>query len=106
MTPAETPAAEVARPRARPPRPSGGRLEALEVQPELLGALPQVRVVQVALVGVQRVVHLPEAPLQRRRLRRRGQPPRARVLRDDREVAEDQLTLREQQLARAQYGHS
>ena len=36
-------------------------------------ALPQVRVVEVALVRQQRVVHLPEAPLQRGRLGRRGQ---------------------------------
>ena len=41
-----------------------------------------------ALVLEQRVVHLPEAALQRRRLGGAGQHPRARVLRGHREVPE------------------
>src|SRR5829696_9557279 len=48
-------------------------LEALEVEPESLGAPPQMRVVEVALILEQRVVHLPEAALERGGLRRRGE---------------------------------
>ena len=48
-------------------------LERSRSRPESLGTLPQVGVVQVALVGVERVVELPEAPLQRGGLRRAGQ---------------------------------
>jgi hypothetical protein len=39
------------------------RLEAVEVEREPLGALPQVRVVEVALILEQLVVHLPDAAL-------------------------------------------
>ena len=65
-------AAEAARARARRPRsraPVG--VEALDVEPEPLGARPQVRILEPALVGEQRVVHRPERALQRR-------PPRPR----------------------------
>jgi hypothetical protein len=48
-------------------------VEALEVEPELLGARPQVGVVDAALVGEQRVVEGPERTLQRGRLGRRGE---------------------------------
>ena len=68
------------------PHPRGDRvgapvaLEALEVEAEALDPLPQVRVVDVALVGVDRVAHLPEAALRARPpRRRRGAPARARA---------------------------
>src|SRR5262245_60711290 len=64
-------------------------LEALEVEPESPGPLPEMWVVEMALVLQQRVVHLPEAVLRGRRLRGRGEHPRARVLRCHREVPED-----------------
>src|SRR5439155_8460004 len=64
-------------------------LEAIEVEAELPGALPQVRIVEPALVGEQRVVHLPEAVLERRGLGGAREHLAARVLRHDREVAED-----------------
>ena len=64
-------------------------LEAVEVDAEVTAALPQVRRVQVPLVGEQRVVHLPKPALKRRRLGSACQYLGARVLRDDREVAED-----------------
>jgi hypothetical protein len=48
-------------------------LKALDVQAQALGACPQVRVLKPALVGEQRVVHLPERVLMRRRIGRR--PP-------------------------------
>src|SRR4051794_31701542 len=38
-------------------------LELIQVEAELLGTLPKVGVIEVALVGEQRVVHLPEAVL-------------------------------------------
>ena len=40
-------------------------VEAGDVEPEPFGALPQVRVLEPALVGEQRVVHRPERALQR-----------------------------------------
>src|SRR5579875_3332909 len=43
-------------------------LEALEVQAQLAGPPPQVRILQASLVGEQQVVHLPKAALQSRRL--------------------------------------
>ena len=64
-------------------------LEALEVEPEPLDPLPEVRVVDVAAVGVERVDQLEEATLQPRRLGRGVQRRRARVLAGDGEVAED-----------------
>src|SRR5690349_21748178 len=42
-------------------------LKPLQVEAEGADALPEVRVVEVALVAEQRVVHLPKAPLQRGR---------------------------------------
>ena len=64
-------------------------LEAVEVEAERRDALPEMRVVEVALVGVEGVVHLPEAALERGSLGGVREPARARVLRLDREVAED-----------------
>ena len=49
-------------------------VEALDVEPELLGARPQVRVLEPALVGEQRVVHRPEARPAAPRPRRRRRP--------------------------------
>ena len=46
------------------------RLEALEVEPELLDPLPEVRVIDVAAVGVERVDQLKEVPLPARGLGR------------------------------------
>ena len=63
-------------------------LEPLEVEPELRGALPQVRILEPPLVGEQQVVHLPEAVLERRRLGRACRRPGPRVTRAHREVTE------------------
>jgi hypothetical protein len=43
-------------------------LEALQIETELLGSLPEVRIVDVAAVAVERVNHLEEAPLRAGRL--------------------------------------
>ena len=53
-------------------------VKALEVEPELLGPAPQVRVLEPRLVGEQRVVHLPEAALAPRPPRRRTAAAQAR----------------------------
>jgi hypothetical protein len=53
-------------------------LEALDAQTQALGACPRVRALKPALVGEQRVVHLPERVLRRRRLGRRP-PGRAKA---------------------------
>ena len=78
---------------AADPRGDLGRaavgLEALEVEPERLDPLPEMRVVDPAAVGVERVDHLEEAALQPGRLGGGVQGRRARVLAGDREVAED-----------------
>ena len=55
-------------------------LEALEVELEPLGALPEVGVVDPAAVGVDRVDHLEESALEPGRLGRRVQGGRARAL--------------------------
>ena len=75
-TPARTPGVEVA-PHARgtaSERRSASKRS--RSSPSALGALPQVRVLEPALVGVERVVHLPEAALQRRPPRPRRRRPR------------------------------
>ena len=84
-------------------------LEAVEVEPQALRPLPQVGVVEVGLVLEQRVVHLPEAPLQGRRLGGVGQDAGPRVLGLDREVAEDprdSAGSRSLRWASAQWWHS
>ena len=63
-------------------------VEAREVEPEPLGARPQVRVLQPALVGEQRVVHRPERALAARGLGGAGRRERARMRGPDGEVAE------------------
>src|SRR4051794_17159015 len=63
-------------------------VEAVDVEPPALGALPQLRVLEPSLVGEERVVHGPEGALRARRLRGGGGGPRARVARADGEVAE------------------
>src|SRR6478672_5638052 len=63
-------------------------LKAVDVEAELLAARPQVRVVDVALVGVQRVVEGPERALARGGLRGERQWHRALVLGAQREMAE------------------
>ena len=63
-------------------------VEALEVEPERPGTLPQVRILEPALVGEQQVVHLPEAALEPRRLGGAGRGPRARMARAHREMTE------------------
>jgi len=68
-------------------------LEALEIQPEPLGAPPKVGIVDVAAVRIKRVDHLEEATLQAGGLGGRVQGRRARVLAGDREVAEDDRRL-------------
>jgi hypothetical protein len=77
------------------PYPLGDRLgapvgfEAGEVEPKRLGAPPQVRIVLMPVIGVDRVDHLPEGVLSLAggRLRRRVQRRRARALGGDRKVA-------------------
>src|SRR5690349_21212391 len=64
-------------------------VEALDVEAEGPRALPQVRIVEPPLVGVERVVHGPEGVLERRRLGGAGRRPRARVAGPDREVTEE-----------------
>ncbi len=68
-------------------------LEAVEVESEALGALPKVRIIDVAAVVVERVDHLEEAPLQARGLGGGVQGRRARVLAGNREVTEDDRRL-------------
>ena len=63
-------------------------VEAREVEPEPLRARPQVRVLEPALVGEQRVVHRPERALAAGRLGRAGRRERARMRAADGEVAE------------------
>src|SRR2546430_15162 len=64
-------------------------LEAVDVQAEVPGPLPQVGVLEAALVGVERVVQLPEAPLARGGLGGARTGPGARVLGAHGEVTED-----------------
>src|SRR5689334_5552271 len=68
-------------------------LEALEVEAELPSTLPEVRVVDAAPVGVERVDHLEEATLQAGGLGGGVQRRRARMLAGDGEVAEDDRRL-------------
>src|SRR5205085_9705228 len=62
-------------------------VEPLEIEPERLGTLPEVWVLESPLIGEQEVVHLPEAALQASRLSRAGRRPGAGVAGADREVA-------------------
>src|SRR4051794_11930113 len=63
-------------------------LEAVDVEPEGLGARPEVRVLEPPLGGVERGAHLPERPPRGGRLRRVRERDRARVLGAEREVPE------------------
>jgi hypothetical protein len=65
------------------------RLEALEVESELFDPLPEVRVIDVTAVGVERVDQLEEATLPARGLGGGVQSRRAWVLAGDREVTKD-----------------
>ena len=87
-TPARTPARKSRCTRVKHGVAAAVALEALEIEPEPLRALPQMRVLESPLIGEQRVVHLPEAALQPGRLGRAGRGPGARVAGADREVAE------------------
>jgi hypothetical protein len=64
-------------------------LEAFEIEAQVLDPLPEVRIIDAAAVGVERVDYLEESALQSRRLSRRVQGGRARMLAGDREVTED-----------------
>lgn len=64
-------------------------LEALEVEAEPLGPLPEVGIVDAATLGIDGVDHLEEAALPPRRLGGGVQRRRPRVLAGDRKVAED-----------------
>lgn len=64
-------------------------LEGIQVESELLAAPPEVGIVEVALVGEQRAVHLPERALERGGLESVGEHSSTRMLRDHREVTED-----------------
>jgi hypothetical protein len=86
-----------ATPAARPSRTShacGHRVgppvgvQPLDVEPQRGRARPQVRIVDAALVVVDRVVERPERVLRRGRFGRQRGGDRARVLRLQREVAE------------------
>lgn len=68
-------------------------VEALEVEVEALGALPEMRIVDMAAVLVQRVDHLEETALQARGLSGCMQRRRARVLAGHGEVTEDDRRL-------------
>src|SRR5215207_10556472 len=74
-------------PRANPFR-AAVAVEALEVDPEALRALPEVGIIDAAAIGVERVAHLPEHALHpgglRGGVKRRG----PRVRRGHREVPE------------------
>ena len=63
-TPARIPDSKSRRTRAGNRIGAAIGLEAVEVEPEPLGPLPEVRIVDVAAVGVERVDHLEEAALQ------------------------------------------
>ncbi len=63
-------------------------LEPVQVDAQVAAPVPQVRILQPALVGHQRVVELPEPPLARGGLGGQRQDAGARVLGDHREVAE------------------
>ena len=65
-------------------------LEPLEVEPELLGAPPQMGVVDVPAIGVERGDHLEEIALGAGRLGRRVQGGRAGSLGGEREMAKDE----------------
>ena len=75
-------------PRGRPVASGGRASKRSRSRPRRSRPLPEVRVVDVAAVGVERVDHLEEAALGARRLRGGVQRRRARVLAGDREVAE------------------
>ncbi len=74
-------------------------VEARDVESEPLRARPQVRILEPALVGEQRLVHLPEGALPARRLGRAGRRERARMGAADGEVAEHDA---QRQVAQAQ----
>ena len=108
-TPARTPGQEVAlHPLAHGLAAPVG-LEAIQVEPEPLGALPQVGILQPGGVGEQEVVHLPEAALAPGRLGRARGRPGARVAGLDREVAKHPAHVPSRQsraVSAAQNGHS
>ena len=74
-TPARTPDSKVAPHAVADGVAAPIGVEALKVEPQLPGALPQVRILEPPLVGEQQVVHLPEATLERRPPRPRMPPP-------------------------------
>ena len=87
-TPARTPLTMSRSTRARTAFRAAVAVEALEVDPEALRALPEVGIIDAAAIGVERVAHLPERALHpgglRGGVKRRG----PRVLRGHREVPE------------------
>ena len=101
-TPARTPAFQSAAMRSCDRLGAAVRVETRDVETETFGPLPQVRILEPSLVGEQRVVHLPEAPLQAGRLGGAGGGPGARVAGADREVPErdPQRQLAQPQLER------
>ena len=74
-TPPRTPDSKSRRTRAATAAAAPVGVEAVEVQPERPRPLPQVGILEPALVGEQQVVHLPEAALERRPPRPRTPPP-------------------------------
>ena len=101
-TPARTPAFQSAAMRSSHRLGAAVRVETRDVETETFGPLPQVRILEPSLVGEQRVVHLPEAPLQAGRLGGAGGGPGTRVAGADREVPErdPQRQLAQPQLER------
>jgi len=67
-TPARTPAPELLVDAGRDGVRAPIDVEAGEIEPEPLGRLPQVRVLEPPLIGEERVVHRPEGALETRRL--------------------------------------
>lgn len=68
-------------------------LEAVDIEAELLDPPPEMGIVDVGAVGVERVDHREEGALQAGRLDRRVQGRGARMLAGNREVAEDDRCL-------------
>src|SRR5438477_730947 len=66
-------------------------LEALKVEIQLTSAAPEMGILEPGRIAEQRVVHLPEAALPRRRLGGAGRRPGPGVAGSNREVTEDEL---------------
>ncbi len=93
VTPARMPDSKSRRTRAATAAERRSASKRSRSRPRRLDPLPEMRVVEVAAVGVERVDHLEEAALQPGCLGGGVQGGSARVLAGDREVAEDDRRL-------------